>query len=150
VPWKQIAAERVILRSWPERSVKIKGYHLPEHGEVFMIHRLHSEGLSVRAIARKTDLNRRTVAKCLKAACLSAKAIRCSVNRFFIGLPCRIAGDRLSPQKWCAFAKAPAQGAGAREGEAPSAAAPRYSYTPQAKPSKGRNTKRLGTSLHLR
>ena len=37
-----------------------------KHGEVFMIHRLHSEGLSVRAIARKMGLNRRTVAKYLK------------------------------------------------------------------------------------
>jgi transposase len=37
-----------------------------KHGEVFMIHKLHSEGLSVRAIARQTGLNRRTVAKYLQ------------------------------------------------------------------------------------
>jgi transposase len=37
-----------------------------KHGEVFMIHRLNSEGLSVRAIALKTGLNRRTVAKYLR------------------------------------------------------------------------------------
>lgn len=37
-----------------------------KHGEVFMIHKLHSEGLSVRAISRQTGLNRRTVAKYLR------------------------------------------------------------------------------------
>lgn len=36
------------------------------HGEIVMIHKLHMEGLSVRAIARQTGLNRRTVAKYLR------------------------------------------------------------------------------------
>ncbi|HUV36632.1 MAG TPA: IS21 family transposase [Patescibacteria group bacterium] len=37
-----------------------------EHGEIFMIHELHREGLSIRAIARRTGFNRRTVTKYLR------------------------------------------------------------------------------------
>jgi transposase len=36
-----------------------------EHGEIFMIHDLHREGLSIRAIARRTGLSRKTIRKYL-------------------------------------------------------------------------------------
>jgi len=37
-----------------------------KHGEVFMIHKLHGDGFSVRAIARQTGLSRKTVTKYLR------------------------------------------------------------------------------------
>lgn len=35
------------------------------YGELFMIHELHQQGLTVRAIARRTGLDRKTVRKYL-------------------------------------------------------------------------------------
>jgi len=36
-----------------------------EHGEIFMIHELRREGLSIRAIARRTGLSHKTIWKYL-------------------------------------------------------------------------------------
>jgi transposase len=37
-----------------------------KHGEIFMVHELHREGLSIRAIARQTGLSRKTVRRYLR------------------------------------------------------------------------------------
>ena len=37
-----------------------------KHGELFMIHKLRQDGLTIRAIARRTGLNRKTVRKYLQ------------------------------------------------------------------------------------